>query len=250
MKDYVNPPKSILHRFAFLAAFLLPIAGDVSAAINHDSATHPEFKERIQNLENTVSTQPDLELFLLGASGARELHPEWTETAKANTIKLLSGDELEHSPLAVDFLEAEADDTPELREVFALNERIVANTLRHIKGEKSLRFHKKAKAFEYSVGNLDALIPEGADSLLVIQGYGEFSSAGRQGLMLLGVVAGAATGVAIIPLAGSDFLSCSLYDAEGDLLWLGYRSKAFRDEEDLRELLDSVFEKWPKTDPS
>jgi len=211
---------------------------------------HPEFKERVKNLGKTVSAQPDLELYLLGAAGNRELHPEWTGNAKANTVRMHSGDEVTNNPLTVDFLETEAEDTPELREVYALNERIVVNTLHHIKGVKSMRFEKKAKAFEYSVGNLESILPEGADSLLVIQGHGEFSSAGRKGLMLLGVVAGVATGVVIVPLGGSDFMSCSLYDASGDLLWIGYNAKAFREEDDLRDLLDSVFKKWPEIDPA
>lgn len=112
------------------------------------------------------------------------------------------------------------------------------------------------KKFEYSIGPIQNILNKyGVNGLILVTGFDEISSAGRQTLKAVGIIAGlalAASGVGgaiIIPRSGITLVSVALVDSSGDILWYNIKSSEggydLRKPESATDLLRTILADYP-----
>jgi len=114
---------------------------------------------------------------------------------------------------------------------------------------------ERAKDFDYTLGPGLAPLAEhtGIDAAMIVIGSDYISTAGRKAAMVMGVLVGALAGAAIVPSGGVSFVSVGVVDMRtGNLLWFGTDQSGttdFRNERDLHEMLDRMFQTYPGLAP-
>jgi fructose-specific phosphotransferase system IIC component len=85
--------------------------------------------------------------------------------------------------------------------------------------------------------------------MLFVYGFDEISTSGRKALTFLSIIAGAFTGVAIVPRAGITSISIALVDASGTILWYSIKGSEggfdLRDPESASRLLRGILSGFP-----
>jgi len=207
--------------------FLSMLLGCASVAPHR---AHPEFERRSQDIKGAGLLSPDIKIYELTAGGVRELKDDWCAKGKENVqgalIQCLRERPLEIKPIA---LEKRLEE--EMEDVYALYRAVNTSILSHTYGQ--FTFPEKMKSFDYSIGSVEQISKTyGADALIFVYGSDEISTTGRQALQVLGAVAGAFTGVAVIPRSGITVLSVAVVDPSGVILW--YNIKGGQGSHDLR----------------
>ncbi len=189
-------------------------------------------KSKQQPSGSAIILPVEFESFLLTAGGSRELNPEWTATGTAmlqDAVDQLAGERYE----IVDMPALTDQDRAILAEHRALHDVAVLNAISMI---KNAGLKHKASNFDYSIGpGLSFLKARtGAEKLVIYSGTQEKFSGGRKAMMFLGVVAGAATGVGVIPtLGGSSAILSEVDLATGNITWVNYMAPTSKG--DVRE---------------
>lgn len=203
-----NTPASALA--CLLAAALLLVGCNTPG----HQVQRADLHSQVAAIDRIGTAEPGLHLYELTAAGNQEKRDDWTENSRNYMLESL---EEEFARRDVAFTTAAAQE--ELEEITALYGAITASIITHIHGGQD-RFPRDFEEFDFSVGAVDELFDElQADSLLLIYGFDEFSTGGRKALMVAGVVAGAVTGVPIVPRGGIKAVSAGLIDRNGELLW-------------------------------
>jgi hypothetical protein len=220
-----------LRRLAFLALALALVA--CATAPSKPAPTdrlHPEFGERIRPVRVVGVLPPKVSVYEIAAGGTRELKDAWSEAARENVARALASG-LASRKLEVKVLEPTPDTGAELEEVRLLYEQVAPSIVFATYGD---RFPEKRWSFDYSVGDVSALLDRtGVDALALVYGFDEISSGGRKTTQAVTAVALAALGVVASPQGGMTMLYAALVDRTGTVIWFDVRGA--RGSFDLRD---------------
>jgi len=192
---------------------------------------HPEFEMRTKDTKISGLLTPDIKIYEFTAGGVRELRDDWctkgTENVQAALIQCFQEKPLEIKPVAID-----EEMEEEMQDIYALYRAVSTSINTHTYGE--FKFPEKMRNFDYSIGPIDKILQKhGIDALIFVYGFDEISTGGRKALQVAGIIAGALTGVVVIPRSGITVINASVVDPSGAILW--YNIKASEGGYDLRD---------------
>ena len=203
----------------------------------------PNFERRVSGIKSIVTLPTRARVYQLDAGGIKEEVPEWSQQATRRLAAAVQQEFHQRHQTALKLLSEEDLTEAEksiLNQTRALLDAVETSIFIHTYGPPGYRFPDKVLDFDYSLGKEVRTLGRGeADALLVIQGVDHQWTEGRKALQALGVIvglgAGVATGMVVIPiLGGGTMIKAALVDAQtGTLLW--YNIAAARGGHDLRD---------------
>lgn len=216
---------------------------------------HPQFEIRTKDIKTTGFLSPDIKIYEFTAGGMRELRDDWCATGKENVQSAVM-ECLREKPFAIKPITIDKDLEEEMTDIYALYRAVSTSINTHIRGTE-YQFPEKVKNFDYSIGSVEKILKRyEVDTLLFVNGYDEISTAGRQVLTVVGIIASAALAAAagggpiIAPRSGITIMSVALVDSSGSILW--YDMRASEGVHDLRKpesasgFVRSVFSNYPE----
>jgi hypothetical protein len=207
---------------------------------------HPDASERVKTFRTTAILPPDIKLYSVSAGGVRELRDDWSAAGRENVIAAvregLKGQLVEIKPSPSD-----KETQEQIEDVQALYRAVAESIGDHAYPLAFNRFQHKLERFEYSVGPIERLLQKyRADALLIVHGYDEVSSGGRQALRTVSW---------ILPIGNqvesdSAALTVALVDRSGTVLWFDLASRTggtdFRDRKSTVEAMKVLLTKYPE----
>jgi hypothetical protein len=215
--------------FLLLSCFCLLCTAFGCAAVAPYRA-HPEFELRTKNIKTSGLLSPDIRIYEFTAGGVRELRDDWCAMGKENVqgalIQCFREKPLEIKPIMVD-----KEIEEEMRDIYALYRAVSTSINIYTYGD--FKFPEKMKNFDYSIGPIDKILQKhGTDALIFVYGFDEISTGGRKALQAAGIIAGALTGVVVLPRSGITVVNAAIVDPSGTILW--YNAKGSQGGYDLR----------------
>lgn len=215
---------------------------------------HPQFEIRAKDIKTTGFLSPDIKVYEFTAGGMRELRDDWCATGKENVQSAVM-ECLREKPFAIKPITIDKDLEEELADIYALYSAVSISINAHIRGSEH-QFPEKVKNFDYSIGSVEKILKTyEVDALLFVYGYDEISTAGRQVLKVVGIIASAALAAAagggpvITPRSGITIISVALVDPSGTILWYNIRSSEgmhdLRKPESASGFVRGVFSEYP-----
>ena len=199
---------------------------------------HPQFEIRTKDIKTTGLLSPDIKIYEFTAGGMRELRDDWCAKGKENVERALI-ECFREKPFGIKSITVDKDLEEEMADVYALY-RAVSNSINLHTQVGDQHFPGKVKNFDYSIGSVEEILKKyGGEALIFVSGFDEISTAGRQTLKAVGIIAGVALaaagvgGAMIIPRSGITLVSVALVDSSGTILW--YNIKANQGGYDLRK---------------
>lgn len=211
------------------------------------SRSHPELRHT-KDIKVVGFLTPDIKIYELTAGGVRELRDDWSTIGKENVMNaLIKG--LKEKQLEIKTLTVEKDLQDELEDIQALYRAVATSIRLHTYGEHS--FPEKQKNFDYSIGSIENILTKyGVNALIFVYGRDEISTGGRKALTAAGVIAGALTGVVVIPRAGTTAVSVALVNKSGSILWFNVKGSGagydLREPESTSEFITEMLSDFPK----
>lgn len=207
---------------------------------------HPQFETRSKDIRSPGLLSPDVKVYEFTAGGVRELRDDWCLKGKENVQNAILGC-FREKPWEVKPITVDKDLEEELEDIYALYRAVSHCILRHTYGE--FMFPEKVKNFDYSIGSVESLTKRyGVDALIFVYGFDEISTAGRKALTAAAVIAGAFTGVMIIPRGGITFISVAVVDPTGTILWFNFKGAQgaydLRDPESATKLVKTILSEF------
>ena len=213
------------------------------------------------SLIRTITVLPtQIKVYQIDTGGVREEIADWSAQARTNILTALASELTNKLNAAIklprdDSLMEEEALLEETRALYsAVSRMIVIHTFPNPNFPSHL-FADKQTNFDYSLGREVAALASGANALLLLDAEDHVWTAGRQALQALGIIlglgAGAATGVVIIPqLGGGTSIRAALVDSNtGDLLWFNAlgagAGKDLRDATSAKEMVSQLFKDFP-----
>jgi hypothetical protein len=239
-------------------AYLL--SGCVPAAVSYRA--NPRFQQQSQQIRTVSILRPEVKVYQIDAGGVREEITEWSTQARTNVVSALDNELRTNMKTVVKVVSEEslAEEKTRLEETRALYAAVSAMILLHTypnPNSPGHLFEEKLKSFDYSLGTEVHRLANGADALLFLDAQDHVWTAGRQALQALGVIlgvgAGVATGVVIIPaMSGGTGVKAALVDSgTGDILWINAVGsgigKDLRDPASAREMVGQLFKDFAAT---
>jgi len=162
----------------------------------------------------------NIEVFELSAGGVSEKRDDWTATVQSLVAKELAR-QTGYTPAPPPDSEAAAAVVDEVRAVSALMQQIALNHLVHLMAPGTLASGNKP--LNHNVGRIDRILDAlQVEGLLFVFVRDEYSTGGRKALMALGFLAGAATGIYVVPRGGFTINTAALVSRDGTVLWFNY----------------------------
>jgi hypothetical protein len=229
----ITPKKTVIFVLGLCLLFMAFGCAPITKTV------HPEFEIRTKYIKTAGLLSPDIKIYEFTAGGMRELRDEWCAKGKENVqravIECLMDKPLEIKPITIDKeMEEEMED---MEDIYALYRAVSTSINFHTQGDN--KFPEKVKNFDYSIGSVDKILKRyGGDALIFVTGFDEISTAGRQALKAVGIIAGVALaaagvgGAVIVPRSGITLISIALVDSSGTILW--YNIKGSQGGYDLR----------------
>jgi hypothetical protein len=223
---------------------------------------NPRFAEQSQQARTVAVLPPKVKVYQLDAGGVREEIETWSSQARNNIITAVDKELRTRMKATVEILgeESLAEDKV-WEETQALYDTVSAMILLHTYSNPNLSsylFEEKLKNFDYSLGSEVSTLAKQAETLLLLDAEDHVWTGGRQALQALGIIlglgAGAATGVVAIPrLSGGTSLRAALIDSRtGDILWINAvgsgAGKDLRDSDSATSMVGELFKDFPGTD--
>jgi hypothetical protein len=185
---------------------------------------------RTKDIKTTGLLSPDIKIYEFTAGGVRELRDDWCSKGRENVQGALI-ECLREKPLEVKPITFDQEMEEEMQDIYALYRAVSTSINTHTYGD--FKFPGKMKIFDYSIGSIDKILQKhGTDALIFVYGFDEISTGGRKALQAAGIVAGALTGVVVIPRSGFTVVNVALVDPSGAILW--YNIKGSQGGYDLR----------------
>jgi hypothetical protein len=210
-----------------LPAVVYLLSGCVVAPSSKTSAS---FIDQAQKIRTVVLIPSEIKVYQIDAGGVREEIQAWSAQARDNLVIAVQ-DELS-TRLNAAVRMADEKSVPEerllLQQTACLYDTVAAMILLHTYPNPNLVgyiFDEKLKNFDYSLGSEVHNLAKEAEALLLVNAQDHVWTGGRQALQALGIVlgigAGVATGVFIVPqMSGGTALRAALVDGRtGDILW-------------------------------
>ena len=241
-----------------LAAGACLLSGCVPAAVTYRA--NPRFQEQGSRIHTIAVLPSDVKVYQIDAGGVREEMAEWSTRARTNIATALESELSGKLKAAVKSLPEESftEEKAHLEDTQALYSAVSAMILIHTYINPNLPaffFEEKLKNFDYSLGTEVSSLASGADALLLLNAQDHVWTAGRQALQALGIIlgigAGVATGVAVIPrLTGGTGIRAALIDSNtGDILWINAVGAGggtdLRDPASARDMVGQLFKDFP-----
>jgi hypothetical protein len=209
-----------------LIAFTYLLSGCVAAPSFKASAS---FADQARKIQTVVLVPSEITVYQIDAGGVRQEIEAWSVQAKDNLVSAVQ-DELRTRLNAAVRIADDKSVSEErlLLETERLYDAVAAMILLHTYSNPNLVgyiFDEKLKTFDYSLGSEVHNLAREAEALLLMDAQDHVWTGGRQALQALGVVlgigAGVATGVFIVPqMGGGTALRAALVDGRtGDILW-------------------------------
>jgi len=199
---------------------------------------------------------PDIRVHEISAGGVVEQVDDWTISASNHAMKSLR--EIEGSKSLFELKETPALTDAEkqtLDQHLALYE-LVAGSADFSKSGPFAPWRERAKNFDFTLGPGLRELAERSDldAAVIVIGSDYISSSGRKATMALGILAAALTGVAVIPVGGTAYVSVGVVDMRtGNLLWFATsrgQTNDLRQEQQVRAVLDKLFTGYPGATPA
>lgn len=229
-------------------AVLAGCAGQVKNASLHNSISGKADQSMPRRM---LLLPPDIRVHEISAGGVVEKVDAWTQSANGHAMKSVR--EIGSSKKLFELKEAptlSAEDKGVLDQHLALYE-LVAISADFSRSGPFAPWRERAQNFDYTLGPglKDLAEHSDMDAALIVIGSDYISSAGRKATMALGVLAAALTGVVVVPRGGIAFVSVGVVDLRtGALLWFSTnrgKQNDLRDEEQVRDVLESLFQEYP-----
>ncbi len=184
--------------------------------------THPEFANRMANLQNPVAAPADISISRIGAGGVPEEIDEYSEEATRLFGVSLGNSASRGDSRSWSTIEVSPSNQEEFDEALQLAKTVFSDIIAFSYHGLYPGFEHKRRDFRYSVGDLSSLLDERqADALLFIYGADFFATTGRKALNgMLTVLSAAATGTAYIGMDGSGYVCAMLVGRDGEILWI------------------------------
>jgi hypothetical protein len=195
---------------------------------------------------------PDIRVHELSVGDVAEKVDDWTRAANQSAVEVAR--EMESSGQHFDIVDVpplSADDKVLLEQYTALYELVAGNAYVAQKSPFPA-WQERARSFDYTLGPGLAPLREHthADGALFIVGNDYISTAGRKAAMVMGILAGGATGVYLGPHGAPTFLSVGVVDLQtGNLIWFAtdfhVGNRDLRNKSDVAGMLRELFTKYP-----
>ncbi len=217
-------------KYLFLLLCFCLLWGAFGCATVTPYRAHPEFEMRIKNIKNPGLLSPDIKIYEFTAGGVRELRDDWCSTGKENVQGALI-ECFREKPLEIKPIMVGKEMEEEMEDIYALYRAVSTSINVYTYGD--FKFPEKMKNFDYSIGPIDKILQKhGTDALIFVYGFDEISTGGRKALLAAGIIAGALTGVVVLPRSGFTVVSAAIVDLSGTILW--YNAKGSQGGYDLR----------------
>lgn len=211
--------------------------------------THPQFDTNCKLIKSYCLVEPDVEICEISAGGVTEIRDDWCKQGLDNVVaalqKTLDMKKVNYKRITID-----DEFKQEIEDVRALYKAVSQSIRLHAIGPGPYVFPDKVKIFDYSVGPINPILDRyDCDALIIVYGTDAISTGGRKALMALGAIAGAFTGVVIMPAGGITTINFALIDEGGNVLY--YTSKAgggfdLRNPESAMSLVNQVMAEYPE----
>jgi len=237
-------------------AFLL--SGCVPPGVSYRA--NPRFQAQAQQIHTVAILPAEVKVYQIDAGGVREEIAEWSAQARTNVVSALENELRSKMKTAVKIVSEESliEEKAVLQETRALYDAVSTMILLHTYPDPNFPsrfFEEKQKNFDYSLGTEVGSLANGAEALLFLDAQDHVWTAGRQALQALGVIlgigAGVATGVVIIPtMSGGTGVRAALIDgATGDILWINAvgsgAGKDLRNPASASAIVSELFKDFP-----
>ena len=210
---------------------------------------NPQFNTNCKLIKHYCLVKPDVEICEISAGGVKEKRDDWCAQGMKNVTaalkKSLDLKNVNFKPITID------DDLKNETEDIQALYRAVSQSIRlHAIGPGPFVFPDKTAKFDYSIGPINTILDRyDCDALITVYGTDAISTGGRKALMALGAIAGAFTGVVVMPAGGMTTINFALIDENGNILY--YSSKAeggydFRDPESALNFVDKALADYPE----
>jgi hypothetical protein len=241
---------------SFVILFALYLLSLVVGCATTPKTIHPEFETRSRDIKTAGLISPDIKIYELTAGGLRELKDDWCAKGKENVQKAMI-ECLREKPLEIRPITMDREMEEEMEEIYALYRAVSSSIIMHtVNIQGGNIFPEKVKTFDYSIGSMEKILKKyGGDGLIFVTGFDEISSAGRQTLKAVGIIAGialAASGVGgamIIPRSGVTLVSVALVDSSGVILWYNIKGSEggydLRNPESATKLVRDILADYP-----
>ncbi len=239
---YLNKRKSLAFLsvlfFLFLAFSCIPI----------EYRTHPEFEVRSKNIKTPGLIPPDVKIYEFTAGGVHELRDDWSDKGKENILNVLM-EGFKEKEVEVNALTIDEDIEEEMEEINALYRAV--STCIHLHTCGPYPFPEKKKNFNYSIGSIESILEKyGSDALLFVYGSDETATGGRKGLIAVGFVTAAITGVYMGPRGSITSVSIALIEPSGTILWYCIKNRVggydLTEKESVSTFLEDILANFPR----
>jgi len=229
------------------AAVLFGLAGFCLLGVAADAATAEGATfQWTSTTKRIVMVEPDVQLMELDAGGILEPRADWTKAAQS----FINSDLREHFGKSGAELVNADNANPREIQLAKLHGVVGQAILTHLYNSP-LRLPNKGTALDWTLGpgTVDMRDHYGADYALFVYVRDSYTSAGRRAVQVLGVLAGAALGVAVVPAGGVQIGFASLVDLRtGNIVWfnrLVSGSGDLRTQEPARRTVDALIKDMP-----
>jgi hypothetical protein len=198
----------------------------------------------------------DIRVHEISAGGVVEKVDDWTISASNHAMKSvreIAGSKNLFEPKEVPAL---ADSDKQVLDQHLALYELVAASADFSKSGPFAPWRERAKNFDYTLGPGLTELAERSDldAAVIVIGSDYISSSGRKATMALGILAAALTGVAVIPVGGTAYVSVGVVDLKsGNLLWFATsrgQTDDLRQEQQVRAVLEKLFTGYPGASPA
>lgn len=212
---------------------------------------NPDFANLSKEINSPILAHPTVKIYELTAGGVRELKQEWCDIGFDNIVgAVLENLKGVKCQIMGDEISPELEE--KIEDVRALYAAVSYSIQLHATSQQSpYAFPHKIENFDYTVGPIDDILQElGADGIILVYSSDEISTGGRQALMAVGMIVGAAAGTYAGPRAGLTTVNASIINRDGKIIW--YSSKVTSGQHDLRKkesvdtLIQQLFLDFPR----
>jgi hypothetical protein len=208
----------------------------------------PQFDSCCKNIKTYGLVKPRVDVYEISAGGVPELRDDWCAPARGNLIDALER-QFSSKMINLKTIEPDVSTSQEFEEVSALYKVVSISIKAHTYSAPTI-FPEKVDKFDYSLGPIDRLLERyGCDGLIFVYGSDEISSGGRKALMATSAIAGALTGVVVMPRGGVTTVEVALVDASGTILWYDFQAQGsfdLRDPGSAAQLVERVISDFPE----
>lgn len=234
-------------RHALLVSLLLALGLTGCVTPPPSYKTHAKLAHALGGGAAVAIVPLDIEVAEAKAASQLEKRDDWTQLAHANLQRALQSKlGLSEAVLSKEedaSLRREAMELTAMTTLFTLvNAGMLATGHPDIPGERE-------KPLDFEMGSVEPIAKRlGGDALILVFVRDSYSSAGRKALGALGLVAGAAVGIVIVPPPAPTICSAVAVDREGTVLWINVSGSVgdLRTQPGADMLVEKLFEGLPK----